>query len=202
MPRKSRLIIFTTDPVFSCIRPACVRDPLLHKPSPAGARPCGGGTSVVAFDIYFFPFSRDSSTKVASTRAGPVLHRTGNNTRSRGDHGRIIYVYLPNIMYIRIRRTNGRESIYGLRWFGHSSSYIHVHFTSIYMYYSYRVYAYLYFIDKEIVCVQVQCVSACNDDNMSARPMGSRTCLIIRSYGNYVRAHTHTLCRLAYTTDP
>lgn len=35
-------------------------------------------------------------------------------------------------------------------------------------------------------------MSACNDDNMSARPMGSRTCLIIRSYGNFFRTHTHT----------
>jgi len=164
------------------------------------ARLRGGGTSVVAFDIYFFsvfPRSIDKS-RIDTRGTVPPSYAHGEQhafPRRPWENN----ICIPNnIMYIRIRRTNGRESIlYGLRWFGggHSSSsysrtfYKHIH---IYIYQLSCIYAYLYFIDKEIVCVQVRCVSACNDDNMSARPMGSRTCLIIRSYGNYVRTHTHT----------
>jgi len=59
-------------------------------------------------------------------------------------------------------------------------------------------------IDAEIVRVRSApvrrvCTLACND-NMSARPMGSRTCLIILWYGNYVRTLlTHNIHKRMYS---
>jgi hypothetical protein len=145
------------------------------------------GTSVVAFDIYFFSFPAIHPQK--SARHARNFLRTGNTTR-------VPVLATMGEYNIRFQCTNRLESILWavIRRPAQQLLFTFIHFTSKYVYiYAYRVYAYLFFfIDKEIVCVQVQCVSACNDDNMSARPMGSRTCLIIRSYGNYLRTHTHT----------
>jgi len=189
-----RLIIFTTDPVFSCIRPACVHDLLQHKPFYHASGQSAWPRHV--HRLFFSLFPRSIYKSRLDARAELPSYR-GYNTRTvpatMGEYN--ARFRCTNRLWAVIQRRRAQQLLF---------TYKHI---LVYRAYAYLLLLLLFFYwQGNRLCTSIVCECVCNDDNMSARPMGSRTCLIIRSYGNYLgtQTHTHTHCRLAfaYTTDP